>query len=212
MPTPYRQATLDWICCNKDYIKQIASSLDVPAEAIAGLMAKENNSFMNHVGIAVWAENLATSLLTWSNEAIYQAYNDHKDDIGPGKITKVLNPILIDIGPANIQTCTAIRLINDYMTNYPNDPYGLKEYNENPRLMVATLTDWLNTGKDPAQCQDAAARLSTVLTGLMVKEALKFCQEKADPQWWSWASSDSVFRDAILVTYCVNGKAWMERN
>jgi hypothetical protein len=41
----YEKVTLEWICCNKDYIKSIAGSMGVPAEAIAGFMAKENNSF-----------------------------------------------------------------------------------------------------------------------------------------------------------------------
>ena len=72
--SPYRQATLDWICCNKYYIQQIASDLGVPAEAIAGFMAKENNSFRNNAGKEVRAEGIAAKLLNWSVEDIQKAF------------------------------------------------------------------------------------------------------------------------------------------
>jgi hypothetical protein len=43
---------IDWACCSKSLIEQVAQELGVPARAIAGAMAKEHHIFL---GFDRWA-------------------------------------------------------------------------------------------------------------------------------------------------------------
>jgi hypothetical protein len=43
--TRWGSGAIDWICCNRQHITEIAGKLGVSPEAIAGAMAKENHHY-----------------------------------------------------------------------------------------------------------------------------------------------------------------------
>lgn len=60
--TRWRDDVIDWICCNRQQIEQIAGKLGVPQEAIAGAMAKENNHYRSNYASNRWLDVYAGDL------------------------------------------------------------------------------------------------------------------------------------------------------
>jgi hypothetical protein len=158
--TQWDQRTLLWICCNKNVIKPIAATLGVPAEAIAGIMAKEDTSYRQKLAINIATDMYAeaVALAPWTtNEWWHDRSVEAEGVIKPGKFEKSENPALIDVGPANMQIGTAIGLLERYLSTYSNDPLGLGEYRNDYDHLVLDLT-----GRPP-QCADATAKLTAKL-------------------------------------------------
>jgi hypothetical protein len=185
----------------------MANKLGVPAEAIAGIMAKENDWYLNgDTKYQVAADGYAYAFTFrpgvnheyWSEESQWSRY------LGPTKWEKGMAPSLIDAGRANFQIATAIRLLEwykPYMEAF-GDPLGLGEYVNDYNQLVRTLTN------GEYACGGEGVRLTAALYSLMIKEALEFFESHADPAYW--ASLDPVTRDAILVTYCTLGRQAIE--
>ena len=207
--TPWSERTLRWICCDKDIIKSVANTLGVPAEAIAGIMAKENTAYLHdYAGNAAldgWLETVAlwpgTTNQWWHDHAVAAEQLDMQGLLDKIK-NKTINPAAIDAGPANMQVGTAILLLERYPERAVR--LGLGTYLNDYDKLVRDLT-----GRPP-HCEDAATRLTVALYGLMIKEALDFFNTYADPT--KWPGSDSVRRDATLVSYCALGRRQIERN
>jgi hypothetical protein len=152
MPIQWNESTLDWICCNSKDIKQVAQILGVPANAIAAIMAKENHLFQHDFRGQQAAEGYARLwLLNLPNAWIYWLAEQLDEAVRTGKVTKVFQPVLLDLGLANFQVATAINLLKTYIRDDAPDPLGFKKYRDDPHLLVDTLTKWL-TSSHPATC------------------------------------------------------------
>ena len=178
--TPWSERTLRWICCDKDIIKSVANTLGVPAEAIAGIMAKENTAYLHdYAGNAAldgWLETVAlwpgTTNQWWHDHAVAAEQLDMQGLLDKIK-NKTINPAAIDTGPANMQVGTAILLLERYPERAVR--LGLGTYLNDYDKLVRDLT-----GRPP-HCEDAATRLTVALYGLVIKEALDFFNTYADP-------------------------------
>jgi len=204
--TRWSQDTLNWICCNKQVIKDIAEKLGVPPEAIAGIMAKENNWYRYgpdpHLQYLAdqyaYARTFDYSHSDWQQESVITR------DMGPTRWEKGMLPSLIDAGLANFQIATAIRLLEWYKPymQLHGDKLGLEPYVNDYNELVRTLT------RGDYACGGEGVRLTAALYGLMVAEALAFFETHADPAYWNSLSQKT--KDAIVVTYCSKGKNAIE--
>jgi len=111
MSTRWDPKSLAWICCNRELIQGVAEQLGVSAKAIAGIMAKENDSLKKQWQIQILKEHQARTLLSETTESIREEARTNQDVIAPGPSTKWNNPVLLDIGLANVQIATALRLL-----------------------------------------------------------------------------------------------------
>lgn len=114
----------------------------------------------------------------WTHEGIKQDYNEIKamsveerlaltsSENWPDKIIdKATNPIMFDIGRGNIQSYTAIRLLEEYNQTYQDsDPLSLKHYNSDYAALVSDL-------------QNDLSPTSVKIAGLMIKEAANWAED-----------------------------------
>lgn len=73
--TRWGKGAIDWICRNKQHITEIAGTLGVSPEAIAGAMAKENHHYRTNPSLNQLPDHYAYGL-NWFHDqwkAVYEA-------------------------------------------------------------------------------------------------------------------------------------------
>lgn len=132
----------------KSDIDPVVASVTLPV-ALAG----------GPVTVAAWLTLYAAELFgtTRTHEEWQALYEKAKSFTGiPSKEDKILNPALIDSGPANFKIATAIDMVLENADTYPS--LGLGEYKEHFDVLVADLLD-------------PTSDLTAKLYGLYLKEA-----------------------------------------
>jgi len=147
------------------------------------------------VGVAAWLTINAAQLATTRTHEQWQAYYEAaKAFTGiPSKKDKVLNPALIDSGPANIKISTAIGLVLKNADTYP--ALGLDKYKEHYDMLVADL-------------MRPTSDLTAKLFGLYLKEAEEWFKSHG-AYGGQWDSLPQTFRDALLITFTNKGEEGM---
>jgi len=191
---PYTNQAFSYVASRADQIKSVAAALGISEMAIAGAIAEEYDSFLKNPNLQLALDAYADIRLS-SHSDIVKGFNQTKDiaDTNVSKLDKLMQPTLIDAGPANIRITTAVRLFEGYSQEYlqnGSDPLGLAGYQNDYRQM---LKDLINPGSG----------LTEKMTGLMIQEADRFFSQNADPQYWSNLTQE--VRDAINITYFNNG-------
>ncbi len=115
----------------------------------------------------------------------------------PGKVDKLCNPVLIDLGKANIQLYTAIRLLQDPALQAEVATLGLTEYQDQYDILAQRLVDD-NIG------------LSAKIYALLIKEGDNWYQAH-DAYGEDWDSLPREIKDALYITYTNFGKEVMEK-
>jgi len=113
--TQWDPKTFDWVRQNKDVFIQVAKASGIRPEGFVGAMAKEYNSYIHDKNIEIFKDALALQfgLLDDSKKQIFwssaydQVYKAGLIDAATTG-TKLLNPILTDLGSTNFQGATAI--------------------------------------------------------------------------------------------------------
>lgn len=110
-----------------------------------------------------------------------------------GKLTAY--PVMIDLGPGNIQLYTAINLLEDYNNRYPSsDPLGIKGYAGDYAQLARDLTDTFS----PATSKFA---------GLMIQSGFEWGQANVA----NWGSLTSQEKEAFAVFYYKVGENEMNK-
>ncbi len=111
-----------------------------------------------------------------------------------GTAGKLLNPVMIDVGPGNIQIYTAINLLNEYVQKYPNsDPLGLKQYNSNYSELASALANPLNNA-------------TVKLASLMVEKGISWGAQNIN----NWSDLDPLEQEAFAVYFYNVGEDRLE--
>ena len=114
----------------------------------------------------------------------------------PSLLDKLLNPALVDAGPANFKIVTAIDLVINYADKYP--ALDLSPYKNNYSLLVEDL-------------MKEQSPLTAKLYGLYMKEKAEAFFKNSNAYGSQCDSLPQVFRDALLVTYTNIGEKGMEK-
>jgi hypothetical protein len=199
--TTYGTEALNYIGFHEGVIQDTASVLGTSAAAIAGLMGKEREAYARRRTFHMYWDGY-TALLLPTHAAITAAYEDAKArgiaDAGDWA-SKVLHPVLMDLGPGNFKFSTALRLLEEYNAVYPDsDPLVLKQYNSDYNRL---LSDLLNE----------TSPTTAKFFGLMAKEADNFFTTNlntvADQAYWNSLSPE--FKEALQITYMNFGQTKM---
>ncbi|MEN6587219.1 MAG: calcium-binding protein, partial [Sulfuricella sp.] len=201
----------------KSAILDVAQLLGVSAGAIAGAMAEENHAYANSkflndsldkyalsgvspVQFAVDVATLGLPVTLGKHAVEYQlSTRTHAEfaadyavaggmaDEPYSDVEKVLHPVLVDMGPANIKLATAIRLINKYVSE--SQTLGLDVY----------ATDYAALARDlVSPLSDVTAKIA----GLMIKEADQWFVSRDHQAYGDqWFNLPQEFKDALYVTY-----------
>ena len=212
----FNPKAFEYIKDNADEIKRVARKLEVPATAIAGVLAKENSNYVEHEVLEKLLD-YQTLKSAWRFDRSHQKWAaDYKTCVDEGiadtrqepveyGINKVRFPVLVDVGPANFKIATAIRLLEKYHITYPRgDPLGLKgEYLGNYENLAQHL------GRTDSKKQDTVIKFA----GLLIKEAQDFYTDprKGANQQDPNAYSPEIW-DAYLQTYYTMGKTRMQQD
>lgn len=197
----FSKSTFDYIKNNSEKAKEVARALgapDVTAQGILGAIGEEYES----VGLV---DQIQTELVSrYSHDELQRNYEATKsnqqilkDVVSAGLLGKITiktdNPVLNDVGPGNIKILTAIDLLKTYIDRNPEtDPLGIKNYNQDYKLLVNDLSDKDNV-------------LSLKFAALMLQEGQAFYSSRASS---AWSTYDQDTQDAVLITYYNNGKEW----
>lgn len=214
-----RQKTIITKASNDLGVSQISN-------AIAGAMAEENNGYIERewrevpldkyalsgltaadlVGIslvaglegpmvAIVAAAVAVCTTTRTHqewEALYAKGNDESHST----YEKITNPVLLDIGKANIKMYTAIRLLNDSSLQDKVSALGLTQYKDHYDKLAYDLVN-----------DDVG--LAAKIYGLMILEADNWYRDhKAYGS--DWNNLPQEIKDALYITYTNIGKGRME--
>jgi RTX calcium-binding nonapeptide repeat (4 copies) len=167
---------------------------------IAGCIAEElhdrNESYFD-IAQQAFSDNRVSGL---SNQRLLDSYNDVK----LGKLdvfskmnhalAKQLYPSLLDVGPANIQIQTAMRLLENYISANPStDPLTIKAYASNLRQLALDLMD-----------KQSAA--TAKFAGLMTIEGEKWLIENTS----NWAALNTDQKSGLIIYYFNVGKDYMD--
>lgn len=198
----FSPATIRYIESQSKYIHSISQKLGISEGAIAGSIANEFDSRISSsifsllsAGPQAFADAVA---IFRTNNSLVENYklfqNMSEAEIAAGNFSKRDNPILIDVGPANIKIITAINLLNDYLDkNQGNDFLGLAKYKDDYKQLAWDLTDWNS---------DTTAKF----TGLMIQRGETILSQKAA----NWNTISQTEKDAILVTFFKEGEGVIE--
>jgi hypothetical protein len=144
-----------------------------------------------------WSADVYSYLFLGDHDSIlgnYESLSTWEPD-ARAAASKISYPVLIDIGPGNIQLFTAIRLLNDYNDVYPDsDPLDLKQYN----------SDYAKLGEDLRNIMSPA---TVKIAGLMVKEAMVWGETHVA----NWHLLTSAEKEAFASYYYNVGQDYMNR-
>ncbi len=192
----YTNQAFSYVASQAGQIKDVAVALGLSEMAIAGAIAEEHDAFLSKLNVQLAADAYADLNLLSHTDIVLGVKNAKaKSDQVVSLFDKLAQPVLMDVGPANIKISTAVRLFENYSQEYMqqgSDPLGLAGYQNNYRHMLVDLID-----------QDSG--LTAAMTGLMIKEADDFFSENSAPGYWE--SMTQEFRDAVCITYFNNGPA-----
>jgi len=150
-------------------------------------------------GLAAWeAANLVALTTTRRTHVEWKAgYEDAQSIDNPGKVDKILHPVLIDAGFANFKISTAINLVIEYADDYPE--LGLDKYLNDYALLVEHLM------------LEGSPLTATLYAIYLKEEAEKFYIENNayDGQWYSLPQE---VRDALLITFTNRGLESMKKS
>ncbi|TNJ38901.1 Hint domain-containing protein [Phaeobacter sp. B1627] len=130
-------------------VSQILSGAgaNVSSTALLGAVLNEYNARLNDPAVQNAADWYSSYRLP-THQEIIENYNEvaalsPTEQLAIGKLGKLTSyPVMIDLGPGNVQLFTAIGLLNDYKARYPNsDPLNLKSYENDYSALAADLTD-----------------------------------------------------------------------
>ena len=184
----YDATAFAYVAGLSDKIKTAADTLGISAAAIAGAMAEENHDYARKQAINDASDQWAL-LLNNTHDRWAADYTAVGGDTGyaPSAAEKLLHPVYMDLGPANFKMTTAIRLLGEYMINFPSDPLGLGQYTTGYNLLAIDIVNPVKT-------------VTANLYGLMLKEAQTWFE--SHNAWGSnWAALPQEFKDALYITY-----------
>lgn len=95
-----------------------------------------------------------------------------------------------DVGPGKIQVRTAVNLLNDYLSAYPDDPLQLGQFQSDYGGLASQLANW-------------SSDVSSKMGSLMVWAGEEFFHNNV-PSWSSWNEQE---KSAALVSYYSRGEA-----
>ena len=210
----YSADALQFISTKGVAIIQVAQILNVSAGAIAGGIAEENHAYLASSWDKTLDKYVLGAKILQTDASIRDNYSFMRSvpgiDAGPssgwlGKAseysTRLLNPILIDVGPTNLKFYSAIRLLEKYFSEHStSDPLALSAYKNDYRLFLEDLAS--------ANVQDNTA---IKIWGLAIKEAIAwFLDPKkgaVDIGWWN--NQGVVTQDALAITFVNFGQEQM---
>ena len=189
----YGNDAFEYISENKERISWASEIVGISAMAISGAMAEERDAYSI-------IDKAVDSLIVrrgYTHDDLLKNYEDNKDFIGDiGYVDKYNNPVLNDVGFANIKLATAIALVRSYADEFPD--FELNIYKEDYSLLLEHLID----GEHP---------ITAVLYAIYLKkEAEAFFIEK-EAYGEQWDSLSQEFKDSLLITFTNRGRASMER-
>ena len=206
----YNDQAFSYVASQAANIQHVAAALGVSVTAIAGAMAEEHDAlsttrdFIHNPAIHRAMDAYAIAKLD-SHESVMRGFaqvhnSGRANSNNISDVEKVLSPMLIDAGFANIKISTAVRLMLDYESNHlahGNDPLGLSSYSGHYDQLVRDLAS-------------GTSGVTAAMTGLMILEAKNFFATHADPTFWAAQSDD--FKDEVYVTYFNLGPARIQGN
>ena len=132
-----------------------------------------------------------------SHEEWKYLYSTLAEDKKPDHYEKIVNPVLIDVGKANIKIHTAIRLLTDASLEHEVRTLQLMDYRENYQQLVEHLVND-NIG------------LSARIYALMMVEAERWFTDH-NAYGNDWSSLPQAIKDALYITYTNIGKSGMDK-
>ncbi|UUZ65415.1 hypothetical protein LP417_13315 [Polaromonas sp. P1-6] len=213
----YVPATYTYIAARNLDIVKAAQALGISATAIGAAIAKENDAYETRQGavrfldrrlddyVKLQTYRLGDTMLRSEATAATALGLDEQLKGTAGKALKFAFPTLADVGIANIKVSTAIKLLDDYLANYPADPLELTAYRN-------------DTGRFVRDLIDPDKPVTALISALMVKEAQDFYLKPAvDAQGHqlnidaaTWGAMSPEVRDGLTTMYFTMGKNVME--
>ncbi|WP_392564380.1 hypothetical protein RHO13_02120 [Orbus wheelerorum] len=223
--TVYSAEAFAYIKGLKSEINDIASILGISAGAIAGAIVEERHAYstfdylldkyatLNYVaGQHIDPPNALTDVGSWiknnlNKKASKRTHQDWADSYQwakendkiyahPSKTEKILNPILIDAGPANFRIAVAIDMVNKYAAQYPS--LNLAQYINHYDMLVYDLIS-------------QKSELTAILYGLYIKNDAEPFFIKNNAYNGQWDRLPQEFKDALLITYTNNGEEALQK-
>lgn len=201
VPRQFSADALAYVQQHADDIYNVASSLSVLPEGIAGAIAREitrsnitKKTQLIHDFAAQWVD---LQFAIFSDEAIYSRYLTAKSlpasdlaNIAKDPAERAFYLALNDMGPGRIQIRTAIDALEYYNQTYKiTDPLGLKIYNGKYKELYNDLID-------------ESSPLTVKLTGLICQQAQKWYAAHMGSAWSNLSAQDQA---ALMVKYYTVG-------
>ncbi len=217
--TKWEPKTMDCIRQNSSIFKSVAARMGISAEALAGAMAKENNQYQLNTAVEVFKDRWALGTISgeivdhaqWS--AQYDAVKKSNWIDNADRLRKIRNPILVDLGPFNLQGATAIRALIRYIQANPHsDPFDLKQYQGDYAKFLSTIA-----GPDAAPWNtlnaEESVRVNAIVWGMQIKQAQDWFEKKkrGDERFAKlWDGKPQKEKDAFYAQWCFFGPRKME--
>ncbi|WP_292556451.1 calcium-binding protein [Methylobacter sp.] len=196
----YGQSLLD-----TNYIKNLLSDYYALSAADPAQFTARMSEFQDPlVGLSTAALEFGVNLLpdarrTHTKWAALYAQVKDQPDTGLDGVDKFLNPVLMDMGKANIKLATAIRLIEEHGSDALLIGIDVAGYSNNYARLADNLVND-TTG------------LSAKLYGLMIKEAdTWYTAPEHNAYGADWATLPQEIKDALYITYTNLGQDAMEQ-
>ncbi|NLW34828.1 MAG: hypothetical protein GXY80_05015 [Syntrophorhabdus aromaticivorans] len=217
--TTWDSKTIDFISRNSALIKSVAASKGVSAEALAGVMAKENNPYQLYTTQEQGKDGFVLRSVDggfvghqlWSMRYNMVKEFDLIDNAGGSwsLLKKALFPALLDLGPVNLQAATAIRALNEYVQTHPaSDPCNLKQYQGDYTKFLATIAGPGSATTGYPVTAEECARVNAVILSMQIQKALTWFENKKqnDPQFAAyWIGLPQATKDALYGQWCIWG-------
>lgn len=177
--TTWNPKTIEYIAQNNTILKSVAASMGISAEALAGAMAKENNPYQLNTTAEAAKDLYALRTIDggfvgnilWSIR--YQLADKLNLIDNAGNFSKMALPVLIDLGPFNLQAATAIRALNEYVQTHPaSDPCNLKQYQGDYTKFLATIAGPGSATTGYPVTAEECARVNAVILSMQIQKAL----------------------------------------
>ena len=218
--TAWEPKTIDCIGQNRSIFKSVAAKMKISAEALAGAMAKENNSYQLNTAMEVFKDTRALKEIL-GGTVDHAQWSDRYDVAkklnwidNASELKKIHNPVLIDLGPFNLQGATAIQALNEYVQANPNsDPYNLKQYQRDYAKFLSTIAGPGAAPREYTVNAEESVRVSAIVWGMQIKKAQKWFESKKKGdegfvKYWDGLPQET--KDALYGQWCVFGRDKME--
>lgn len=210
MPTDiqyYSQDSYNKTASHLNEIRQVSQVTGMTPQVIFGAMVEECHDHdastfsraANYLSDQYVLQNQQAYPRPYTHEEFKNFYQNTKNpnDIH-GVYEKRDNPVLNDISSYNIKLHAAIRLIDKYSAQHPNDdPLNLKHYKQ----------DYPSLAKDMV----ADKPVVVAVAGLALQEAKQYFDKNVTDKAW-WNEQTQAYKDAVYVTFYNNGPKSIEKN